>query len=591
MRVGAEQRWGKDLVAELNNRYRRGVAVNGDRKPIDRGTEPPQRQPAERVAETLAADRRSPEAQAASDLAQARQMLERARWAARAYAEYGKAAVDHIVRAAAEAGAAQARTYAEQAVHETGFGVVEHKEHKNVVCSVGLIEHYAHHDFVTSRVDQAAKIVEVARPAGVVLALTPSTNPVATVYFKALLALMTRNAVVICPHPMAKGVCTDAARTLARAAEEAGAPSGVVQVVENPSIPLLEALMADERVGAIVATGGTGVVRAAYSSGNPALGVGPGNVPVLVDGTADVRAAAKRIVDSKAFDNSVLCTNESVLIVEESVADALLREMQSAGAHLLSPGEVDQLRAHMFPMGRLNTEVVGRAAADIARAAGIKTGPRTRLLLAPIDAAVPEEAMTHEKLSPVLAVLQVPDAARGIVAARSIVRIAGAGHSAAIHSTDADTIMQFTVAVPVLRVSVNVGNSTGGAGLDTNLAPSMTIGTGFVGRSALGENLEPKHLVNWARIAYGSDASDPMVGFTAVEPWSTPRGPVPVYPWPSNDPRFGQSGPPPRRASTDRLVDRVTDAVGTSGHATDEGALRAEIRRLVAAELSDILKG
>lgn len=579
-------RWDRDKVAALNQRYARS-RVPASERPANSAepVEDPWREP------RIAADQRSPQAQADSDLAQARQMLEQARWAARAYSNYDKASVDRIVRAVVDAAAAKAQEYAEWAVRETTFGVVEHKVRKNLACSVGLLEEYGSHDYVTPRVDQAARIVQVPRPAGVVLALTPSTNPVATTYFKAILALMTRNAVVISPHPMAKGVCADAARTLAAAAEAAGAPAGIIQVVDNPTIPLVEALMGDERVGTIVATGGTGVVRAAYSSANPALGVGPGNVPVLVDATADVRAAAEAIVESKAFDNSVLCTNESVLIVEDSVAYTLLREMQRAGAQLLSAEEVELLTGYMFPMGRLNTDVVGKDAAVIAQAAGIKAGPRTKVLLAPFEAAVPEEMMTHEKLSPVLGVLRVPDAARGIAAARAIVRVAGAGHSAAIHSSDPHTIMEFTAQVPVLRVAVNVGNSTGSSGLDTGLAPSMTVGTGFVGRSSIGENLQPKHLLNWARIAYTSDPSVPMGDFTGVIPWQAPQHPVPLYPWPSNDPRAHDGTPPARAGRVAAVVDRVADQVRSGGSMTlDDNALRAQIRRLVAAELSELLK-
>lgn len=583
MGVAAEERWGKDLVAELNARYGRSRDGNPGAPANAAETEAP------KPEAKLAADLRSPQAQAEADLARARQMLEHARWASLAYGKFDKPAVDAIVEAVAHAGAAKAQEYAERAVQETGFGVVEHKVRKNLACSTGLLEEYAAHDYVTPRVDTAHKMVQVPRPAGVVLALTPSTNPVATVYFKAILALMTRNAVVISPHPMAKDVCADAARTLAAAAEAAGAPAGVIQVIDNPTIPLVEAIMEDPRVGNVVATGGTGVVRAAYSSGNPALGVGPGNVPVLVDATADVKAAARAIVDSKAFDNSVLCTNESVLIVEEAVADALLREMERTGAHLLTPDEVAQLSAYMFPMGRLNTDVVGKDARSIAEAAGIRTGAATKVLLAPFTEAVPEEMMTHEKLSPVLGVLRVPSAERGIAAARSIIRIAGAGHSAAIHSEDATTIMRYTAQVPVLRVSVNVGNSTGSSGLDTNLAPSMTIGTGFVGRSGIGENLEPKHLLDWARIAYNSDDAVPMANFTGVSPWRSPGRAVPAYPWPSNDPNSG--APAPMGPGVDAVADRVTSAVRKSASGVDEDALRAEIRRLVAAELRQIQKG
>ncbi|QBJ96625.1 aldehyde dehydrogenase family protein [Rhodococcus sp. ABRD24] len=515
--------------------------------------------------------------------ARAGHILERARWAAASYATYDRESVEAIVTAVAEAGYRDAEKYAQWAVTETGMGVVADKVRKNQACSRGLVEHYRGQDFVSPRVDDGRKIAELPRPAGVVLGLTPTTNPVATVYFKIILSLMTRNAVVIAPHPRAKECCVDAARMLAEAATAAGAPDGIVQVLEEPSIPLVEALMADERTDVIVATGGTGVVRAAYSSGNPALGVGPGNVPVLVDATADVRAAARRIVESKAFDNSVLCTNESVLIVEESVADQLEKELTRAGAHILDTESADLLRAYMFPEGHLNTDVVGKDATWIAAEAGIQVNPKVRVLVAPFPLVIAEEVFTHEKLSPVIGMTRVADARRGINAARAVVRIAGAGHSGAIHSSDSATIMEFGARVPVLRVSVNVGNSTGSSGLDTNLAPSMTIGTGFVGRSSIGENLEPKHLLDWTKVAFNSDPAVPMGSFAGAEPWAVPAGPVPSYPVPSNDPGAVAS-PSPRAPSRP-----ATRSTGRGGPGPDQ--LRAELRRIVVEELSQLIKG
>ena len=504
-----------------------------------------------------------------------RAMIERAEWAARAFASYDAATVQRIVDAAATAGAARAEELAAMAVRETGFGVAAHKVLKNRACSAGLAAAYRAADFVEPVIDAERKIVAVPRPAGVILALTPSTNPVATVYFKILLALLTRNAIVISPHPFAKGVCVEAARTMADAAVAAGAPDGCVQVVDEPSIPLINALMTDPRTDVIVATGGTPMVRAAYRSGNPAIGVGPGNVPVLVDATADLAAAARLVVDSKAFDNSILCTNESVLIVEEKVADRLVDHLQRAGAHLLSDADRDKVRALTFPDGHLDTQWIGKDATEIAKAAGVRVQPRTRVLLAPFDLVVPEEMLAHEKLFPVLGLVRVPTASRGIDAARAVLRITGEGHSAAIHSTDARTIMEFSAAVRVLRVSVNVGNSLGSSGLSTGLAPSMTIGTGFFGRSSVGENLEPKHLVNWTRIAYNSDASVPMADFSALTPWQEPVGAVPPYPRASND-GGGPLAPPP-----------ATDSLSSS----PDGELREEIRRLIIEELNAIVRG
>ena len=429
--------------------------------------------------------------------------------------------------------------------------MAEHKVIKNLASSTGLIEAYAGHDYVTPRVDPAARMVEIPRPAGVVLALTPSTNPVATVFVKSLLALMTRNAVVISPHPLARECSADAARTLAQAAVAAGAPDGVIQVVDEPSVPLINALMADERTSVIVATGGTAVVRAAYSSGTPAIGVGPGNVPVFVADDADLPEAAQRIVDSKSFDNSILCTNESVLIVTQAAAGALLRHLQRAGAYLLPPDERDKVRDLLFPGGHFDTRFVGKDATWIAAQAGLRVPGTTRILLAPFPLVVPEEPLAREKLCPVLGLTQVGSVRHGIDAARAVLRLGGRGHSAAIHATDPATIMGYGAALEVLRIVVNAGSSLGSAGVGTGLAPSMTIGTGFFGRSSVGENLQPKHLVQWTRLAYNEDPGVGFADFTGLVPWEAPAGAVPAYPVASNL-RDGRPGRGPLSRPTKR---------------------------------------
>jgi acyl-CoA reductase-like NAD-dependent aldehyde dehydrogenase len=394
------------------------------------------------------------------------------------------------------------------------------------------------------------------------------------VSFKILLALMTRNAIIISPHPMAKRVCAAAADVMYHAAVKAGAPDGIIQVVRDPSIPLINALMTDERVDVIVATGGTPVVRSAYRSGNPAIGVGPGNVPVLVDATADIAQAAERIIDSKAFDNSILCTNESVVIAEQAIADKLTAGFTRAGGYLLKPAEVEAIRATVFPGGHFNAALVGKDAAFIAEQAGIRVPALTRVLVAPIDLVVPEEPLAHEKLLPVLAMVTVPTAQRGIDVARAVLRITGAGHSAAVHSNDPALVMAFSAAVPVLRVSVNVGNSLGSSGLQTNLAPSMTIGTGFFGRSSVGENLQPKHLINHTRIAYNADPREAMPAFAGLVPWSAPVGAVPMYP----------------RASNEQQAHVDISAIRTPLE-TDVAQLREEIRRVIIEELQAMVKG
>ena len=458
--------------------------------------------------------------------ARARTMLARARWAATAFATFDAERTRAIVEAVADVAYQNAERYAVEAVEETGMGVPEHKRRKNEACSRGIAERYDVTDYVDARIDAEARIVSVPKPAGVVLALTPSTNPISTVYFKVLLALMTRNAVVVSPHTMARKVCVDAVHTLAQAAVAAGAPDGCLQIVEEPTIPLIETLMADTGVDVIVATGGSAVVRAAYRSGNPSLGVGPGNVPALVDATADVSRAAECLAESKAFDNSILCTNESVAIVEERVADALVREFERQGAHVLSEEEAQRARATFYPEGHIDTAFAGKDAAALAAAADIKVPPGTRVLVAPFPLIVPEEPLALEKLFPLLGLVRVPDAGRGIEAARALLRIGGAGHSAVIHSRDPRTILAYGAAVRVLRVAVNAPGSTGSSGLGTNLAPTMTVGTGFFGRSSLTENLQPQHLMQWTRLAY--DVSEPFGDFTGLEPWSVRPDPAPV---------------------------------------------------------------
>jgi acetaldehyde dehydrogenase / alcohol dehydrogenase len=487
----------------------------------------------------------------------ARMMLQRARWAATAFATFDRERTRRVVEAVAEAAYQNAERFAIGAVEETGMGVAEHKRRKNEACSRGLLERYAGDDYVGVHVDAGAKIVSVPKPAGVVLALTPSTNPIATVYFNVILALMGRNAVVVSPHPLARKVSAEAAHVLAQAAVAAGAPDGCLQVVEEPTIPLIEALMADVGVDVIVATGGTAVVRAAYRSGSPALGVGPGNVPALVDATADVAKAASCLADSKAFDNSILCTNESVAIVDERVADAFSRELERHGAHVLDEEEAGRARAALYPGGRIETALAGKDAAALAAAADITVPRGTRVLVAPFALVVPEEPLASEKLFPLLGMVTVPDAARGIEAARALLRIGGAGHSAVIHSRDPRTILAYGAAVRVLRVTVNAPGSTGSAGLDTNLAPTMTVGTGFFGSSSLTENLQPQHLVQWTRVAYASDPAEPFGDFGDLQPWSAAPEPAPVV---------ARAEPPGDDLSRDELrrliLDELRELVG-----------------------------
>ena len=508
----------------------------------------------------------------AARLGAADMMLERGRWACQVFQRYGRDQVMAIVDAVARAAHDKAGEYGTWAAEETGFGVAEHKKLKNELTALPLVDHYRDADFVNPRIDEAKKIVEIPRPAGVVVALAPSTNPIATVNFKILLALMTRNAIIITPHPAARACSVDACRTLAAAAVAAGAPDGIIQVVEKPSIPLVEEFMASPKTGVVLATGGTAMVRAAYSSSNPAIGVGPGNAPVFVDSTADIDKAAQRIVDSKSFDNSILCTNESTLITLSDVDKRVRRSLQNAGAYICSPDEVDRLRRYLFHERGFNVEALGRDAVWIANECGLRVPVKTRILVTPIAQIGIEEPLSKEKLCPVLAYHVARSRGQAIAQARSLLRMSGAGHSAAIHTMDEDVALRYAAAVESYRVVVNAPCSQGASGFQTNLAPSFTIGTGYFGRSSIGENIGPQHLVHWTRLAYNSDTSETFGNYQNRQ--LDLNGPLPTAP--------SDGVPGSAAAYRSQILERPqAPALGDD--------IRAELRQLIAEELRNVL--
>jgi len=444
-------------------------------------------------------------------LSSARMKVGRAAWASRYYRSFSREAVLAIAEAVAKAGYEKAAHFADLAVSETGFGVVEHKTIKNKLCTHELLDHYRDMDLVTPRIDAERKIVELPKPAGVVFALAPATNPVATVYYKAMLAILSRNAIVLSPHPASKKVSAAAAKHLAEAAEAAGAPSGLIQCVEEPSIPLVQDIMSSDRINVIIATGGTAMVRAAYSSGNPALGVGPGNAVAYVDPTAKVDAAARCLVESKSFDNSILCTNESVVLTLESNHGNMERALRSAGAHVCNEADTDRLRDYLFTDHGFNLEAIGKSATWIAERAGLRVNPATKVLVPVVATPGQDDLLFREKLCPVLTLTAAVDFQQALTFAKHTAQ-RGAGHSAAFHGEDTARLVAFSQEMPVYRVVVNAPCSQGAAGFATHLPPSFTIGTGFAGRSSIGENVGPQHLVQWTRIAYAKDLPADLSG-------------------------------------------------------------------------------
>lgn len=504
----------------------------------------------------------------------AKQMVEKARWAAEAFSSYRRPEVLRIAKAVGEAGYAQAQRYAQWAVEETGFGVVEHKVIKNQACSRGLFERYQDQDFTGMKIDAERKILEIARPAGVVFALTPSTNPVATVFYKIMLCLLTRNAIIISPHPMAKACCADAAKLLAKAAEDAGAPDGIIQVIDEPSLPIVETVMKSDRIDVILATGGNPVVRAAYSSGNPAIGVGPGNVPAYVDETADVAQAAKAIVQSKSFDNGILCTNESAIIAHGAIAQTLEQELKRNGCHMLSAAERDLLEKVLFPNGKFDIALIGKSPEVIAAKAGFPVAARTKVLVAPLERIGDDYPLSREKLCPVIGLHVAATRDAAMIACRAMTRRSGSGHSAAIHAKDPNIILRYGEEMNVLRISVNVGNSLGASGFETHLAPTMTIGTGYFGRSSVSENVGPQHLVQWVKMAWNSDTAFAMPSFSAADRLEKPRIGTP----PKGEVDYDFGNHPPGAASP----------AGAARKAESADDIRAEIRRIILEELKEL---
>jgi acyl-CoA reductase-like NAD-dependent aldehyde dehydrogenase len=506
-------------------------------------------------------------------------LLEQAKWASEAFAAYSGEEVWRIVEAVGAAAAEKARHYADWAVRETGYGVVDDKEYKNLGCSSGLVEYYRGRNLNGYEIDHENKVVKIARPAGVVLALVPSTNPIATTYFKVLICLMTRNSVIICPHPAAKECCSDLGDGLAEVAERAGAPRGAIQVLRQPSISVVGSLMQSDMVGVILATGGPAMVRAAYSSGNPAIGVGPGNVAHYVDTTADIEVAAERIISGAAFDNNLACTCESVVLADREIGDELTEAMIQCGAHaVFDPTERKKLGDFLFPEGNFNPKAIGKSAEWIAGEVGIQVNQGTRVLGTEISEIRYEEVFAREKMFPVVGFMKVDGLDGALKAAKAMILMGGPGHSAAIHSNDPDAVAAFGTQLPVYRIAVNGSAPFVSSGYDSGLPPSVTIGTGYFGRSSVGENVGPDHLIHWTRIAYNEDPAEVMGDIDgAMARWDAERGRKPE---PSIRLILSES------VGADQVVSISNDEVSSM----IRSEIKDMIREIVLEELRDALK-
>jgi acetaldehyde dehydrogenase (acetylating) len=439
-----------------------------------------------------------------TSISEARTLVRRAREAAPALAELSQSQIDAIVDAMAAAVTPQAEALARLAHEETGYGNVPDKIQKNLFASEKIYNFIRPMKTVgvIRRLDDR-KVIEIAEPFGVVAAIVPSTNPTSTAIYKILIALKARCPIVISPHPSAARCITRVAEVMQEAARRAGAPEGSINWMTTVTLEGTQELMKARETAVILATGGMGLVRAAYSAGKPAYGVGPGNAPAYIESTADVVKAVRDIVTGKTFDNGLLCSSENSVVCDAVLVDEVKRQFVANGAHFLSPSEIDVLGTLLVTPQRLpNPKLVGRPATYIAQQAGIAVPPTTTVLIAELAGVGRDFPLSIEKLCPVLSFYVVKDWREGCERCKQILRYGGMGHTMSIHSRNDDVILQFGLKKPAFRIVVNTPTTLGSIGMTTGLDPSMTLGCGGVGGNITSDNISPRHLLNIKRLAY-----------------------------------------------------------------------------------------
>jgi acetaldehyde dehydrogenase (acetylating) len=515
------------------------------------------------MAEPLAA---TPSDRDLASIAEARALARRAKQAWLELAEFRQERIDAIVDAMAAAATAHAEAFARLAVEETGYGVVEDKIQKNLFSSqkvysfirpmktVGVVARY-----------EDRRVIEIAEPFGVVAAVVPSTNPTSTAIYKILISVKARCAVVLSPHPAAVKCITRVAEVMDEAARRAGAPAGAINWMTTVTLEGTQELMKHRDVAVILATGGMGLVRAAYSAGKPAYGVGPGNAPAFIERSAHLKKAVHDIVTGKTFDNGVLCSSENSVVVDEPLAEEAKREFQAQGGYFMSKAEMDALAKVLVTPQRLpNPALVGKSAVVIAGKCGITVPAETRVLIAPLDGVGRDYPLSIEKLCPVLSYYVVKDWREGCERCKQILRYGGMGHTMSIHSQNDEVILEFGLHKPAFRIVVNSPTTHGSVGLSTGLDPAMTLGCGGYGGNITSDNISPRHLLNIKRVAYELTPT--------VSRWdrmgSGYRAPAAVTPGLPNAP----SRPPaPTGISAEALSQRIDEFLGSRGFKAEGG--------------------
>lgn len=455
--------------------------------------------------------------------------LERIKAAQKEFAKFSQEQVDKIFLAAASAANKQRIALAKMAVEETGMGIVEDKVIKNHYASEYIYNAYK--DTKTCGIveeDSAYGMKKIAEPIGVIAAVIPTTNPTSTAIFKTLISLKTRNGIIISPHPRAKNSTIAAAKIVLEAAVEAGAPENIIAWIDIPSLELTNAVMKEADI--ILATGGPGMVKAAYSSGKPALGVGAGNVPAIIDESADILLAVNSIIHSKTFDNGMICASEQSVIVPNSIYASVKKEFAARGCYFLKPDEIEKVRKTIIINGALNAKIVGQPAYKIAEMAGVKVDEKTKILIGEVESVDISEEFAHEKLSPVLAMYHAESFEDALDKAEHLIEDGGYGHTASLYIntvTEKDKLHEYESRMKTGRILVNTPSSHGGIGdlYNFKLSPSLTLGCGSWGGNSVSENVGVKHLLNIKTVA---ERRENMLWFRTPEKVYIKKGCLPV---------------------------------------------------------------
>ena len=434
-----------------------------------------------------------------------RDLVEKAKKAQQEFAQKSQEEVDAIVKSVAEAGVRNAKRLAKMAHEETGFGIEADKVIKNVFGSRGVYE--AIKDMKTIgvlEVDEEKKTKKIAIPVGIVAGLIPSTNPTSTAFYKSEIALKGGNAIIFSPHPNAKNCIVEAVKVIRTAIAEAGGNEDLVSVITIPTIQATDMLMKHPDVAMILATGGSAMVRAAYSSGTPAIGVGPGNGPAYIEKTADVALAVKRIMDSKTFDNGTICASEQSVMCDCDMEPAVRVEMEKQGAYVLNDEQIAKLGKFILRAnGTMNPQIVGKSAQVIADLAEIEIPEGTRVLVAKETGIGFGHPYSNEKLAPILGFYTAENYVEICELAQKILHYEGAGHTFSMHTKDPKIVDYFAARIPASRIMVNTPSALGGIGASTGMLPALTLGCGAIGGSATSENVGPQHLINVRVVAEG----------------------------------------------------------------------------------------